>query len=156
MFSQNRMRAQLGNMAAGVPIQSSRRVFMVISGSPTWPIWLQTRHKSYWDGALWADIQISLNVLSVLLAHTSYSSRHTAHQVKALQASARGNIKISFIFAVEQQISLRAKENVRDYDPFRAHLLTLVGLLLDKDEASDVVALVIDQIVTTMPSLTEI
>ena len=62
--------------------------------------------------------------------------------------------KTSLIFAPEQQISLRADENLRGYNPFRAPFLTPVGLLLDKDEALDVVTLITKQM-QPHPFLTE-
>lgn len=46
--------------------------------------------ESYCDGALWADL---INVLNLIPVHTSYSSHHTAHQVRALWDSMRKNIE---------------------------------------------------------------
>ena len=62
--------------------------------------------------------------------------------------------KTPLIFAPEQQLSLREDENVGGYNPFRAPFLAPVGLLLDKDEAMDVVTLITKQM-QSRPSLTK-
>ncbi|BCR92041.1 uncharacterized protein ACHE_70884S [Aspergillus chevalieri] len=108
--------------------------------------------ESYWDGALWADLfkRIELDSSPYILLFTSYGSPGRGF----VGFNEEKHRKTPLIFAPEQQISLRADENVRGYNPFRAPFLTPVGLLLDKDEAMDVVTLITKQM-QSRPSLTE-
>ncbi|OJJ83793.1 uncharacterized protein ASPGLDRAFT_91495, partial [Aspergillus glaucus CBS 516.65] len=108
--------------------------------------------ESYWDGSLWADLfkRIDCWVSPYILLFTSYGSPGRGF----VGFNEEKHRKTPLIFAPEQQISLRADENVKYYSPFRAPLLTPVGLLLDKDEAMEVVALFTKQM-QPRPSLTE-
>ena len=108
--------------------------------------------ESYWDGALWADLfkRIELDSSPYILLFTSYGSPGRGF----VGFNEEKHRKIPLIFAPEQQISLRADENVRGYNPFRAPFLTPVGLLLEEDEAMDVVTLITKQM-QSRPSLTE-
>jgi hypothetical protein len=121
----------------------------------TYPAYLviDEAQVSYWDAELWTDFfkRIVPLVSPYILLFTSYGSPGRGF----VGFSEKRHMQTPLIFAPEQQISLRADENIRYYDPWRADLLlTPVGLLLDQDEALEVVTLITKHM-QPRPSLTE-
>lgn len=119
----------------------------------TYPAYLiiDEAQVSYWDAALWTDLFKRIERYDsrwpYILLFTSYGSPGRGF----VGFSEKTHTQTPLIFAPEQQISLRADG---DYDPFQAHLLTPVGLLLDQDEALEVVKLITEQM-QPCPYLTE-
>ena len=114
---------------------------------PTYPAYLllDEAQQSYWDDQLWADLFKAIQPVvgsPFVILFSSYGSPN-----RGFAGFDEEHIKTPMAFAAEQQISLRPAESIGDYPPISMwsnestefHTCSPVGLLLDEDEAIDVV-----------------
>jgi hypothetical protein len=96
---------------------------------------LDEAQQSYWDGQLWSDlfkaVEPHLGVSPFVILFSSYGSPG--------QGFAGYDGEKHMVFAAGQQISLRSDENIEDYHSTLLLSWKPVGLLLDEDEAIDIV-----------------
>jgi len=128
---------------------------------PTNPAYLllDEAQQSYWNDQLWADlfkaIQPAVGNPFVIL-FSSYGSPN-----RGFAGFEEVHIKTPMVFADGQQISLRPDESIGHYPPSRMwssesteyHTCRPVGLLLDEDEAIDVVTRYAPAAIHPSPSL---
>jgi hypothetical protein len=107
---------------------------------PTYPAYLllDEAQQSYWDEELWANlfkaIEPVLGGSPFIILFSSYGSPGRGFA----GYDGEKHILTSMIFAAEQQISLRLDENIDEYQPIQWRPWRPVGLLLDEDEAIDI------------------
>jgi hypothetical protein len=122
---------------------------------PTHPAYLllDEAQQSYWDGELWAaffkSIEPVLGFSPFVILFSSYGSPGSGYA----GFDGEMHIKTPMVFAAEQQISLRPDENIEDYHPASLLSWKPVGLLLDEDEAIDVVTRYASTTIQPSPSL---
>ena len=107
---------------------------------PSYPAYLllDEAQQSYWDEALWANlfkaIEPVVGASPFIVLFSSYGSPgqgFTGYDEKYTTTP--------MSFAAEQQISMRPYESIDDQLPISSQSFRPVGLLLDEDEAIDVV-----------------
>jgi hypothetical protein len=121
---------------------------------------LDEAQQSYWDGELWADlfkaIEPVLGASPLIVLFSSYGSPgqgFTGYDEKYTTTP--------MVFAAEQQISMRPDESIKNNLRFpirpgentEFHTCTPVGLLLDEDEAIDIVTRYTSATIQPPPSL---
>jgi hypothetical protein len=107
---------------------------------PTYPAYLllDEAQQSYWDGELWADlfkaIEPVLGASPLIVLFSSYGSPG-----QGFTGYDERYTTTPMVFAAEQQVSMRPDESIDDQLPISSRSFRPVGLLLDEDEAIDVV-----------------
>jgi hypothetical protein len=104
----------------------------------TYPAYLllDEAQQSYWDDQLWADLfkRVEPGAGPFIILFCSYGSPHRGYAGYDKEKF----IKTPMDFGAEQQISLRPDENIEDYGPDSLLKWSPVGLLLDINEAIDI------------------
>jgi hypothetical protein len=129
-----------------------------------WPIYpayllLDEAQQSYWDDELWANLFKAIQSFvgsPFVMLFSSYGSPNSGFAGFDEQ-----HIKTPMVFAAEQQISLRPVESIINYqttpiwssESSEFHTYRPVGLLLDEDEAIDVVTRYAPGAIHPSPSL---
>ena len=120
----------------------------------TYPAYLllDEAQQSYWDGELWADLfkRVEPGTSPFIILFLSYGSPHRGFA----GYDGEKHIKTPMIFGAEQQISLRPDENIEDYGPDSLLTWSPVGLLLDMNEAIDIMTRYASNIIRPSLSLT--
>jgi hypothetical protein len=127
----------------------------------TYPAYLllDEAQQSYWDDELWANLFKAIQSFvgsPFVMLFSSYGSPNSGFAGFDEQ-----HIKTPMVFAAEQQISLRPVESIINYqttpiwssESSEFHTYRPVGLLLDEDEAIDVVTRYAPGAIHPSPSL---
>lgn len=105
----------------------------------TYPAYLllDEAQQSYWDDELWADLfkRIEPGTSPFIVLFMLYGSPHRGF----VGFDGEEHIKTPMVFGAEQQISLRPEESISDHGLGPLLPWKPVGLLLDENEAIDVV-----------------
>ena len=122
---------------------------------PTYPAYLllDEAQQSCWDGQLWPDlfkrVEPDVGRSPFIILFSSYGSPGRGFT----GCDEEEYIPTPMVFAAEQQISLRPDENIEEYGPIEWRSWKPVGLLLDEDEAIDILTRYTSATIYPPPSL---